>query len=210
VDTYRRGQVEWAAWSNFALNTPIASTEIPRPFLTRIKHFFDLDRAREPAKSDQAGARYAFFGDDQPGKGQDTSFTLLDAACLVLALYLSDLGFKQLETICVLRHIRKHIARELTAAQRSKKRHRVLEGDDPLLLLLGRVEITSPYASVKAQDGRPMVYGPIFVRGYKELQGEFCVKVAQLRKVAVIDFGQLLTDLPEALAVAPIPKRGRT
>jgi hypothetical protein len=201
--------VEWAAWSIFALNTPVASTKIPQPFLTRIKHFFDLDRAREPEKGDLKGARFAFFSDEQPGKGQDAYFTVLDAVCLVLALYLSDLGFKQLETIFVLRHIRKDVAREVSAADQRKIRYRILEGGEPLLLLLGRVEITAPYASSKTKNVHPIVYGPIFVHGYAELKGKFCEAIAQLRKFAVIDFGQLLIDLPEALAQAPIRKRGR-
>ena len=105
VDTYKRGQVEWALWRSFNFARSPGDGH-PPIFRTRIKRLLVLDRDLDISSF---GAKppcdFAFVASAVGGSGVEAQYTAFDAFCLAIASDLLDVGFKQGEIVYLMRHL---------------------------------------------------------------------------------------------------------
>ena len=240
-ETYKRGQVEGALWGFYWIGrTPPAGVpEMPVIFRTRIKRLLDVDRAGELPyeQSETACAPYA-FSEDKPGKqGRDVGFTAFDSFCLLIGLELLDAGFKQLEIVFLMRHLREHLQEQFEAivalgdlpyrsfwsAKQALglplRRANGTTADHRVFVLIRKLEIKEVFpllaqhkkqpARSKSKPDTPVFLQPEFFRGIVALQEELDKAMPlHYRKTMLLELSQMASGITRLLRTTPAVKRG--
>ena len=222
--TYRRNQVEWVLWHVFLKrrNRPV-DLPLPNRFLNRIKRFLELDE-----KLSGEEAQPAFFSDVQKGSGGARSFSLYDIFMLGLALDFNDAGYPQQDVVYLLQHTKLHFIdsfaqamtypewkqglrapEEVPAAPKIK-----IKGSDyadPRMFFISQKnEIREVFDESMLSDLPIIMTVPMIFAGFASLI-DFLEEDAAYREHHhfIVEFGRLAVELRDAVAKAPLIKRGR-
>lgn len=103
--TYKRSQVEDAIC--FGLRGEARSKQ-----MVRIKRLLDIDRKLEMRQRANQKTRFAFFSEEGPGTGQETSFQAYEVFALEVALGLAAQGIPQTDVVEIVRALRPHLEGE--------------------------------------------------------------------------------------------------
>lgn len=222
METYKRGQVEWAIWQFMASEASKTDTP-PKTFQTRIKRLLELDRTEVEGRPGLAFTEMA-----PAGQGTDRTFTAFDAFCLSLALTLIDMGFKQAEVVFLMQHSREELSRPYQRAMRWPKpsRQRIHPRDHPewptyeiegsrwvdlrLFMLIAKVEMTELFPQLKdrTKSDDPIILRPAFLEGVDQLTAYFNKRQA-FRRSMVLEIGHTARKVTTWLTLAAEIKRGR-
>ena len=234
IDTFKRGQVEWAIWRFFThlKSAPLAP---PKVFLTRIKRLLETDRTdKVPAGQDyKPPAAFAFSTAESEGRGTDAAFTAFDAFCLALAVDFIDFGFKPSEIVFLLRYLRPDLERHFETIleeppppvrqqQLAKDRPKLSSyrsgenewADGRVFWVIQKVELKEIYeqtAGRRKKSDMPIFLNPMFCHGIAELTaelGEMNTGRWGYRKALVLEIAYLAAQLSGLLREAPPKKRG--
>jgi hypothetical protein len=225
VEAYRRNQQYWALWQFFAANTPTAKPP-PKIFRTRIKRLLEVDRAI--TVDQQAGGRFAFFNSEGPGLGADVDYSAYGVFALALGLDMLDAGFKQSETVELLRACRPDLQRHYSVALKNPPvpAEHVPAEDRPgcptydhngiscadcrIFMVMQKVEtIEALPLPKKAGRRKAVIMRPAFYRGLSALSEELHTMPNYYRKVFILEFAETAVLLTHYLGRAPRIKRGR-
>jgi len=241
-ETYKRGQVEGALWGFYWLGrtSPAGVPPTPTIFRTRIKRLLDVDRAGELpyAQIETSCASYA-FSEEKPGRqGVDVGFTAFDSFCLLIGLELLDAGFKQLEVVFLMRHLREFLREQFEAIEAlgvlpyldfwSVKRAPGLPvvrrgnsevADHRVYALIQKLEIKEVFPLLaqpkkrvkggKSKPSAPLILKPKFFRGIVALQEELDKAMPlHYRKTMLLELSLMASGISQLLRTTPAVKRG--
>lgn len=230
---YKRGQVEWALWRAF-LHARSPGDGPPAIFKTRIKRLLDLDRVLKPEDFLPAPpGTPAFLDSLDGGSGIEAAYRPFDAFCLGIALDLLDVGFKQQEIVCLMRHLRADLEEwfpDLVARPSliDRQRHlasqhphlpviergggRAPQADARVFMIMNRVEMTEMMPGLRdsVKPGQAAFLAPEYCVGVVELQHELDELLPHRRRtVIVIELAFVAQAVSTYLKEAPAMPRGR-
>jgi hypothetical protein len=218
MDTYRRGQIEWALWRFIELGRP-ASRAPSKRLRAIVKYLLQFDRS--------TNSPTAITTRKADGKGTEAVYPPFDAFCLVIAFDLTRFGFKQSEALLLLSNLRprlhsvffeilanpppfpEHLNRDGSWKNSKKLTH---GPDRRVFLLLQWVELAEafPALSPSAKKAKaPIFQEPQICRGLTELKTALNAMDHQFRRAFVLEIAHTAARVTEFLNEAPIVKRGR-
>ncbi len=228
---YKLGQVKWAAWRYFTATRLGAPKAVPPPFANRVKRLLELDRKMEKdAMSETRQARFAFHDTPPGGKGAEQAYSPFNVFMLAIGLDFVEAGFKQLEVVFLLRHIRHWLIEHFEWIQNNPPafRQRLHPKDRPDCPTYqdGRVEVADcrvfllvdqseflelfPGMAENWPKGRPIFLEPAFCRGVEELGVVLSDRMPnRRRKTFVLELAHAAALVPRFLEKSPAFSRGR-
>jgi hypothetical protein len=141
---YKRNQVEDAI-----ARTLEGSATISTALRTRIKRLLEFDRnlGRKLQSRKAEERNFAFFSEESPGSGADTSFSEYEAFALLNALYILHHGWPQSFAVSTMRRLRS----ELT-----KQHARILKQDPNELFNLDRIRANASEGDLAVDNTDPV------------------------------------------------------
>ncbi len=213
---YRRSQAILAVWKVF---TQGSAAEPSSAYLMRFKKMVDLDRSTDRSKN----TPFAFQTNVNGQRGVDADFTDFDVFCVALALHLTDMGFKQLEVIFLIRTIRAKlsavyvkvgaqawIGRQIASPTDhsdmpvfERKGRNIV--DPKVFMLVHKVEVTQ----LLTDDAISVIIEPEFIFGTQNLANYLAEAMIRQRTALIVELSELIHQIPHELAQTPAIKRGR-
>lgn len=236
-ETYGRGQVELALWSNFVGKKQSRAKDIPKIFKGRIKHLIDIDKGKVKGKGKSIDfskfevppeAKYAFA--PPAGENAEVAYSGCDAFSLAVGLDLLNIGFKQTEVVILMRYLRPELdkcypdllgepsllVRQEYPAEDFPELPFYLNGhiriaDRLLFMIFSKVELTEilPVGFQKRRKD-PVMFAPEFCEGIDKLRDRLHGSMPLARRaVTVLELAWNAQAVTDYLEKGPEIRRGR-
>lgn len=238
-ETYGRGQVELALWSNFVGKQKSSAKDIPKIFKARIKHLIDIDKGKIKEKGKGKSidfskfevppeAKYVFA--PPAGENAEVAYSGCDAFSLAVGLDLLNIGFKQTEVVITMRYLRPELdrrypgllgepsllVRQQYPAEGFPELPFYMDGhtriaDPRLFMILSKVELTEilPGGFQKSKKD-PVIFAPDFCEGIDKLRDRLHGTMPLARRaVTVLELAWNAQSVTDYLEKGPEIGRGR-